>query len=307
MGHWGKILGTGVGLALGGPIGAVVGGVFGGMYDVAKKYEGDYISDPNIYKVYCPHCNTKVVVPHTGVWKCPSCQNAFEFNGINADDSNHQFTDNQYVKSNYRSRINKSKKDIQAAYVISLLAMLVYVSKADGNITREEVREIKHFFKHKLFWDKEDMDHLRRLLNEMVDKNIDLLDVCLQFRKVAPYELRILAIDAVYRIALADRHFHQNERKSIETIANTLGVSETDHKSVKSLHIKIDEQSYAILGVTISSSNKDIKEAYKKLVQEYHPDKLSGKGLPDDFLKFANQKMAAINEAYNKIKTERGL
>jgi len=40
---------------------------------------------------------------------------------------------------------------------------------------------------------------------------------------------------------------------------------------------------------------------------EYHPDKLMAKGVPEDFIKIANEKMSKINNAYDQICKERGI
>jgi DnaJ like chaperone protein len=41
-------------------------------------------------------------------------------------------------------------------------------------------------------------------------------------------------------------------------------------------------------------------------VTEYHPDKIEAKGLPEEFIKFANDKFAEIQEAYDHIRKKRG-
>ncbi|WP_291465837.1 DnaJ domain-containing protein [Desulfobacula sp.] len=56
-----------------------------------------------------------------------------------------------------------------------------------------------------------------------------------------------------------------------------------------------------------TSSNEEIKKQYRKLVSEYHPDKIEAKGLPEEFIKFANDKFKEIQEAYDTIKKERGI
>ncbi len=48
-----------------------------------------------------------------------------------------------------------------------------------------------------------------------------------------------------------------------------------------------------------------LREAYHRKVQETHPDKLSNLGLSPDLVKFAHERMARINEAYNKIRMAR--
>jgi DnaJ like chaperone protein len=43
-----------------------------------------------------------------------------------------------------------------------------------------------------------------------------------------------------------------------------------------------------------------------ELVAENHPDRLSARGMPDAFVAIANDRMAAINGAYERIERERG-
>ncbi len=51
---------------------------------------------------------------------------------------------------------------------------------------------------------------------------------------------------------------------------------------------------YQILGVSKQASEKEIKRAYRKLAQQYHPDKNPGN-------KTAEEKFKTINEAYEVL------
>ena len=48
-----------------------------------------------------------------------------------------------------------------------------------------------------------------------------------------------------------------------------------------------------------------IKKKYRNIIKDYHPDRIQGKGLPEDFIDFANKKLTDFNEAYNEIKKNR--
>ena len=63
---------------------------------------------------------------------------------------------------------------------------------------------------------------------------------------------------------------------------------------------------YEVLGVTSDDDEATIKKAYRKLIHENHPDKLIAQGLPQEFIDLANEKMAAINSAWDAIKKQRG-
>ena len=66
------------------------------------------------------------------------------------------------------------------------------------------------------------------------------------------------------------------------------------------------ESSYEILGCSPSDPESVIKQRYRKLVSDYHPDKIVSKDLPEEFMKFANEKFKSIQQAYEQIKAERG-
>jgi DnaJ like chaperone protein len=53
--------------------------------------------------------------------------------------------------------------------------------------------------------------------------------------------------------------------------------------------------------------NNEIKSAYRKLIREHHPDTLIAQGMPEEFIEIANSKVAAINAAYDKICSDRGI
>jgi DnaJ like chaperone protein len=67
------------------------------------------------------------------------------------------------------------------------------------------------------------------------------------------------------------------------------------------------EDAYAVLGLKRSASEDEIKQTYRRLVREHHPDQLVAKGLPQEFVERANQTLAAINAAYDRIAKERRL
>jgi DnaJ like chaperone protein len=65
-------------------------------------------------------------------------------------------------------------------------------------------------------------------------------------------------------------------------------------------------QSYAKLGLKEGASDADVKRAYRKLVSQYHPDKLVSRGLPEEMMEVAKTRVREINTAYDQIKANRG-
>ncbi len=64
---------------------------------------------------------------------------------------------------------------------------------------------------------------------------------------------------------------------------------------------------YLVLGVTPDATDQDLKMAYRRAVAENHPDRLIARGVPEEFVTLATEKLAAINTAWEALKQERGI
>jgi DnaJ like chaperone protein len=66
-------------------------------------------------------------------------------------------------------------------------------------------------------------------------------------------------------------------------------------------------EAYQVLGVTSSASDAEVTKAYRRLMNQNHPDKLVAKGLPESMMKAAEEKTRSIRAAYEVICEARGL
>jgi len=66
------------------------------------------------------------------------------------------------------------------------------------------------------------------------------------------------------------------------------------------------DDAYAMLGVSASASDAEVKKAYRRLMSQHHPDKLVAKGLPEEMMKLAAEKTGEIRKAYEQVKEARG-
>lgn len=87
-------------------------------------------------------------------------------------------------------------------------------------------------------------------------------------------------------------------------IGNDSSYSNSDKKTDNS-SVNIREMHYKALDCKFSDNNETIKVNYKKMVKKFHPDSISGKDLPEEFIEFANQKFIQVQTAYEYIKQER--
>ena len=115
-------------------------------------------------------------------------------------------------------------------------------------------------------------------------------------------------LDGLFHIARADGKVTQDELDYLRRVAEIFGFNAAAFERIRAAQLGADKADpYEIVGVTRQMSDPEIKSAYRKLVRENHPDRLIAKGVPKEFIALANEKLATINAAYDKIARERGL
>ena len=62
-----------------------------------------------------------------------------------------------------------------------------------------------------------------------------------------------------------------------------------------------------MLGIDPFATDEQMREAWLRAVKANHPDRLMAQGLPEEAIKVANRKLALINDAYDRLRRERGL
>ena len=114
-------------------------------------------------------------------------------------------------------------------------------------------------------------------------------------------------LDGLFEIAKADGVLHPGESAFLEKVAEIFGFAPNEFRRIRASHFAPDlSDPYVILGVSYVADENEIKQTYRRLVRENHPDSLMARGVPAEFIKLATDKLAAINAAYEKIQQERG-
>ena len=197
--------------------------------------------------------------------------------------------------------------DRQYLFYVSLASLAAKMAKVDGQVTHDEIRAFDHFLRYDLGLIIEERKQVAKIFNEAKNSPEEAAAIAQQFRALIGFQHDVLQmmIQLLFRIALADGTLHKQEEQFIQQMSAIFGFSPQAYQQIKALYIKPTDGAYAILGVERTASNDEIKKAYRQLSREYHPDRLQAKGVPEDFLKVAQEKMAAINQAYSDIRKER--
>ena len=194
----------------------------------------------------------------------------------------------------------------QITFTIGVIALSAKMAKADGVVTRDEVDAFKQIF----HIPRGEFQNVRRIFN-LARQDVAGYDgyagqIASAF-KDNPGVLEDL-MDGLFHIAKADGVIHPKEIEYLESVGGIFGFSQGEFDRIRASHLGPEKSDpYLVLGIDRSISDADLKKAYRRMVRENHPDALVGRGVPEEFVDLANDKLAAINEAYDRIAKERGL
>jgi DnaJ like chaperone protein len=193
----------------------------------------------------------------------------------------------------------------QVAFSIAIIALSAKMAKADGVVTDSEVVAFRELFEIP----PDDATHVARLYNLAKQDVAGFEAYAGQIKKLFPEDDDILedVMDGLFHIAKADGVVHELEIEFIERVAEIFGIGVQDFERIRLRHLApTSGDPYLLLGASSDWTDDKLKRHYRKLLKEYHPDKMVSRGVPPEFLKIANDRMATINEAWGHIKAERG-
>ena len=194
----------------------------------------------------------------------------------------------------------------QAAVSVALVVLAAKMAKADGHVTREEINAFKRVFRVP----DAHAAAVGRIWDEARGETAGFEPYAEQIVQIFPHDttMREELLGALFQIAMADGELHDGERAYLARVAEIFGFDERGFAQIMSRHMGGGETDpYQVLGVEPNASDDEIKQTYRRLIREHHPDKLIAEGMPEEMVQVANEQMAAINAAYDRIAKLRGL
>ena len=194
----------------------------------------------------------------------------------------------------------------QATYFISLFSILGKLSKIDGVVSSEEIAVVDGFINSLPMADSQ-KQFARQVFNEAKNSRYTIEDFAVQLYQTTGAQPTLLLsfLDLLFRIAAADGKLHPAEETALRKIKEIFNVSDRQYADIQARYFKDIDKYYKMLNCTPESSNEEIKSNYKKLVKDFHPDRIIAKGLPEEFIDFASNRFREIHESYEKIRQER--
>ncbi len=194
----------------------------------------------------------------------------------------------------------------EIAFTIGVIALGAKMAKADGRVTRDEVSAFKEVFKVPPGEEK-NVARVFNLAKQDVAGFEAYADQLAELFADDPALLRdVLA--GLFHIAAADGVLHPGEDEYLREVARRFGIPEAEFSHIRAQFLPEERRNpYDVLGASPDMDDASLKRLYRRLVAENHPDKAIARGLPEEFIAIANERLAAINEAWEEIRRERGI
>ncbi len=193
----------------------------------------------------------------------------------------------------------------QVAFTLAVIALGAKMAKADGQVTRDEVQAFKQLFRIP----PDEVNNVAKVFDRAKTSTAGFELYAQQVANLFPHEPAVLEelLGGLFHIAKADGVVHPAELEYLKRVSDIFGFDQHTFERITATHSPSGQADpYGVLGVDADATDQEVKAAYRTLIHENHPDKLMAQGLPQEFIDLANEKMAAINAAYDNVKKSRG-
>lgn len=236
---------------------------------------------------------------------------------------------NGYADTSDRSSFNQGNRN---SFLLSLLVLASYIIRADGKVMHSEMEIVRNFLRHNFGESavRQGEQIMLRLFEEQKRQGDaafreTIRKSSLEITMHTDYSTRLQLVNFLIIIAHADGTLSREEVAVLREVADYLRIDSDDVESMMNMNYQsygrsssgqsadsnrqssADElaRAYKVLGINPSSTDDEVKKAYRKMALKHHPDRVATLG--DDVKKAAEQKFKEINEAKEKIFKSRGL
>lgn len=194
----------------------------------------------------------------------------------------------------------------QIAFTIGVIALGAKMARVDGDVTRPEIEAFRAFFQVPA----DDQRNVERFFDLAKRDAAGFEPYARQVAALFPDAPEILenVLEGLFDIARADGDVTATEAEYLSKVASIFGLSAERFERARAAALGIVEcEPCVILGVDPLATDEQIREAWLRQVRAHHPDRLIAEGLPEEAIAVANRKLALINDAYDRLRRQRGL
>jgi len=228
----------------------------------------------------------------------------------------------------FGSASREDQARIQRQFFRTVFQLLGKLAKTDGRVSEEEVAHTEYLMRQMGLHGEHRREAIE-FFKQGSQPEFSVDEALREFNAVCGRNLNLkrMLLNYLVSLALADGELAEPEEFFLRQVAGHLGISPAlfdqlmgmikaqtrfrgyqsrDYQPGRSDKYDLDT-AYAALGIPSSSTDAEVKRAYRKLISENHPDKLMGQGVPEDMIKLATERSQEIQTAYDLIKAARSI
>jgi len=206
----------------------------------------------------------------------------------------------QVLDKKSKLKNSSNQQSDQIAFTVAVVVLGAKMAKADGVVSVQEIKAFKEVF----HIPDGEMKNVGRIFDEAkkdvggYEPYANQIATLFKDRKNVLEDL----LDSLFHIAKADNILHSSEIDYLNKVSKIFGFTEAEFDIIMERHdsSKLSDP-YKVLGLESNTEFSEVKQKYKQLIKEYHPDKLIAQGVPKELIEVANNKLSVINDAYDRI------
>ena len=167
----------------------------------------------------------------------------------------------------------------QIAFTIGVIVLGAKMAKADGVVTSDEVAAFREVFEVP----PDEIKNVARVFNQAKQEATGYEPYAKQIAGMFKDNPEVLEdlLAGLMHIARADNVIHPDEVAFLKSVAEIFGISPDDYRRLHATYLgPDDEDPYAVLGISSTASDQEVKSAYRDLIKKNHPDRAMAQGMP---------------------------
>jgi DnaJ like chaperone protein len=189
------------------------------------------------------------------------------------------------------------------AFTIAVIALGAKMAKADGEVTRNEVAAFRQVFAIPPGAEA----NAARVFNLARQDVAGFETYARKIRSMFRDDSRVLVdlMEGLFHISVADGRWHPQDEAFRRDVANLFGVGDRCFRSLRARFVPdAQPDPYDVLGVDPDATITEARAAWKQAVRDSHPDRMLARGVPAEAVKLAEQRLIAINAAWEEISSK---
>ena len=218
---------------------------------------------------------------------------------------------------------NRGRQQIQQVFFKTIFSLLGHLAKADGRVSEDEIQTTRSIMQQ-MRLNQQQKQQAQQFFSQGKEDDFHIDSLLDEYGQVSHQNkmLTQMLLEVLILGALADGELHPNEKSILSHVFSRLGFSENDLERMLAMvqgqqdfhsgsthagksREQMLKEAYDVLNVTADASQGEVKKAYRRQMNQHHPDKLVSRGMPEEMVKMATEKTQEIKAAYELIIEQR--